>query len=153
MTSSRPTTFRPATPSLATLRQCSLKIIRLHRRDLPSWCFRRTATTVPFMSYGVFRPGRPGRSGDGLPARPGPVVRGLHAAEEAMTRKTTKLVREGRYAAEVRVELIEESGGWAPYLSIEDALKLDAVRQALRQGDVADAAKHGQVFELLPVSA
>jgi hypothetical protein len=70
-----------------------------------------------------------------------------------MTRKTTKLVREGRYAAEVRVELIEESGGWAPYLSLEDALKLDAVRQALRQGDVADAAKHGQVFELLPVSA
>ena len=75
------------------------------------------------------------------------------SAEEAMTRKTTKLVREGRYAAEVRVELIEESGGWAPYLSLEDALKLDAVRQALRQGDVADAAKHGQVFELLPVSA
>jgi len=44
-----------------TLRQCSLRIIRLHRRDLPSWCFRRTATTVPFMSYGVFRPGRKAR--------------------------------------------------------------------------------------------
>jgi hypothetical protein len=70
-----------------------------------------------------------------------------------MTRKTMKLVREGKYAAEVPVELIEESGGWSPYLSVEDAARLDAVRQALRRGDVAGAAKHGRVFELLPVSA
>jgi hypothetical protein len=70
-----------------------------------------------------------------------------------MTRKTTKLVREGKYAAEVPVELIEEGGGWSPYLSVEDAARLDAVRQALRRGDVAGATKHGRVFELLPVSA
>jgi hypothetical protein len=70
-----------------------------------------------------------------------------------MTRKTTKLIHEGKYAAEIPVELIEEEGGWAPYLSVEDATKLDAVRQALRQGNVAGAAKHGRVFELLPVSA
>lgn len=33
-----------------------------------------------------------------------------------------------------------------------DARKLDAVRLALRDGNVAAAAKHGQVFELTPVS-
>jgi hypothetical protein len=54
--------------------------------------------------------------------------------------------------AEVSVELIEEEGGWSPYLSLDDARKLDAVRLALRDGNVAAAAKHGRVFELMPVS-
>ena len=70
-----------------------------------------------------------------------------------MTRKTIKLIHEGKYAAEVPVELIEDDTGWSPYLSLEDARKLDAVRLALRDGDVAAAAKHGRVFELTPVSA
>ena len=70
-----------------------------------------------------------------------------------MTRNTTEFVREGKYAAEVPVELIEEEDGWSPYLSLDDARKLEAVRLALRQGDVATAAKFGRVFELLPVSA
>jgi hypothetical protein len=70
-----------------------------------------------------------------------------------MTRNTTEFVREGKYAAEVPVKLIEEEDGWSPYLSLDDARKLEAVRLALRQGDVATAAKYGRVFELLPVSA
>lgn len=72
-----------------------------------------------------------------------------------MTRKMTKLIHEGRYAAEIPVDLIDddEDGGWGPYLSLDDALKLDRVRQALRAGDLARAAEHGRVFELLPVSA
>ena len=70
-----------------------------------------------------------------------------------MTRNTTEFVREGKYAAEVPVELIEEEDGWSPYLSLDDARKLEAVRLALRQGDVATAAKFGREFELLPVSA
>ncbi|MEA2953302.1 MAG: hypothetical protein QOD40_1769 [Alphaproteobacteria bacterium] len=70
-----------------------------------------------------------------------------------MTRKTLELVREGKYAAEVSVELIEEEGGWSPYLSMEDARKLDSVRQALKRGDITTAAKHGRVFELTPVAA
>jgi hypothetical protein len=69
-----------------------------------------------------------------------------------MTRKTVKLIHQGRYAAEVPVELIEDDTGWSPYLSIEDATKLDVVRKALRQGDIAAAAKHGRVFELVPVA-
>ena len=68
-----------------------------------------------------------------------------------MSRKSSKLVREGKYAAEVEVELIEDDTGWSPYLSIADGKKLDLVRKALRQGDVGTAAKHARVFELTPV--
>ena len=70
-----------------------------------------------------------------------------------MTRKTLELVREGKYAAEVPVELIEDDTAWSPYLSLEDARKLEAVRLALRAGDIATASKYGCVFELMPVSA
>jgi len=70
-----------------------------------------------------------------------------------MIRRTTEFLREGKYAAEVPIELIEDEGDWSPYLSLEDARKLDAVRLALRAGDLATAAKYGTVFELTPVSA
>lgn len=70
-----------------------------------------------------------------------------------MIRKTVKLIHEGRYAAEVLVELIEDDTGWSPYLSLEDAKKLDVVRLALRAGEISEAAKHGRVFELTPISA
>ena len=70
-----------------------------------------------------------------------------------MTRKRTKLIREGKYAAEVPVQLIEDDTAWSPYLSPEDVRKLDAVRVSLRRGDVAEASKHGRVFELTPVAA
>jgi hypothetical protein len=80
------------------------------------------------------------------------VVR-LYETEDKMIRNTVKLIHEGRYAAEVPVELIEDDTGWSPYLSLEDAKKLDAVWLALRRGEVAEAAKHGRVFELTPVAA
>ena len=68
--------------------------------------------------------------------------------------------------------LIEDDTAWSPYLSPEDVRKLDTVRLALsmipksgyrfpdkimlhqkRRGDIAEAAKHGRVFELTPVAA
>lgn len=67
-------------------------------------------------------------------------------------RKKVKYVHEGRYVAEVDVELLEEEGEWSPYLSIEDAYRLDEVRDALRQGDVALASKYGRIYELRPVA-
>lgn len=67
-------------------------------------------------------------------------------------RKKVKYVHEGRYVAEVDVELIEEEGGWSPYLSVEDAYRLDEVRDALRQGDVALASQYGRIYELRPVA-
>jgi hypothetical protein len=77
----------------------------------------------------------------------------LYETEDMMIQKSIKLIHEGRYAAEVPVELIEDDTGWSPYLSLEDAQKLDAVRLALRKGDIAEAARHGRVFELTPISA
>lgn len=69
------------------------------------------------------------------------------------TRHQTKLIREGEYAAEVEIDLIESEGDWGPCLSLEDAQKLDRVREALRRGDVDQAGKLGKVFRLLLVSA
>ncbi len=66
----------------------------------------------------------------------------------------TEIVREGRYVAEVDVTLIETDGGWAPYLSLADAEKLEAVSLALKRADIAAArALGGRVYELLEVSA
>ena len=53
------------------------------------------------------------------------------------TRSTSRLVRGGEFAAEVDVEQVEADGGWAPYLRLEDARKLDDVRDALCAGDIA----------------
>ena len=64
-----------------------------------------------------------------------------------------KLVHEGEYVAEVEVELIYTDEGWSPYLSMEDAYKLDDVREALRQGDVKAASRLAKVYTLTPVSA
>ncbi len=68
------------------------------------------------------------------------------------SRKQAKLVHEGEYAAEVEVELIDSDEGWGPYLTLEDARKLDEVRVALRKGDVAAASKLARVFRLTPVA-
>jgi hypothetical protein len=68
-------------------------------------------------------------------------------------RKRTKLVHEGRYVAEVDVELIQDDTGWSPYLTPEDAFKLDDVRAALRRGDLHAASHLARVFELRPVAS
>ena len=67
-------------------------------------------------------------------------------------RHRTKLVHEGQYAAEVDVELLDTDEAWSPYLSLEDAYKLDDVRDALRRGDVRSAARLARVFTLTPVA-
>ena len=67
-------------------------------------------------------------------------------------RHHTKFVHEGRYAAEVKVELIQTDAGWSPYLSLDDAYKLDDVRDALRRGDVKAASRLARVYALKPVA-
>ena len=69
------------------------------------------------------------------------------------TRRQSKLVHEGGYVAEVDVDLIETDDGWSPYLSVEDAAKLDNVRDALRHNDVARAARLARVYTLTPVTS
>ena len=67
-------------------------------------------------------------------------------------RKHTKLVQEGHYVAEIDVELIYSETGWPPYLSLDDAYKLDDVREALRRGDLAAATSLARVYTLTPVA-
>jgi len=62
----------------------------------------------------------------------------------------TKFIHEGEYVAEVEVDLLETNEGWSTYLSLEDAYKLDDVREALRQGDLHSAARLGRIFRLKP---
>lgn len=69
------------------------------------------------------------------------------------TTQSTELVHEGRFVAEVPVTLIETSGDWSPFLSLEDAEKLDTVRLALRVGDLNTASALARVYELVPVAA
>ncbi|WP_274629589.1 hypothetical protein [Arvimicrobium flavum] len=70
-----------------------------------------------------------------------------------MKRKAVRFVHTDRYAAEVEIELVPDDGAWGPYISKEDALKLDRIRALLKRGDVAAASREARVFELLPVSA
>lgn len=67
-------------------------------------------------------------------------------------RKKSQYVHEGRYVAEVEVVLVEDEAGRSPYLRVEDAYKLDDVREALRNGDLDAAAKFGRIYELHPVA-
>ncbi len=67
-------------------------------------------------------------------------------------RKRTKLVHEGKFVAEVDVDVEYDDTGWSPYLSVQDAYKLDDVREALREGDVETASRLATVYTLTPVA-
>lgn len=67
-------------------------------------------------------------------------------------REHTKLIHEGDYVAKVNVELIDAEEGWSPYLSLDDAKKLDDVREALRRGDLKAASRLARVYTLTPVA-
>ncbi len=75
------------------------------------------------------------------------------------TRPSTELVREGRYLAEVEIELIgdrewsPDASPWEPTISMADAKKLEEVRLALRRGDLKAASTIARVYELKPVAA
>ena len=69
------------------------------------------------------------------------------------TKHSIELVQEGRFLAEVPVELLEDETEWSPYLLPADIEKLDAVRLALRTGDIEGASRQAKVYELTPVGA
>jgi hypothetical protein len=68
-------------------------------------------------------------------------------------KRHTKLIHEGDYVAKVDVELIDADEGWFPYLSLDDARKLDDVREALRKGDLKRATRLARIYTLKPVAA
>ena len=67
-------------------------------------------------------------------------------------RHHTKFIHEGQYAAAVEIEWLESDTGWSPYLSPEDAQKLDEVREALRTGDLKKAGHLARVYQLMPLA-
>lgn len=67
--------------------------------------------------------------------------------------KSTKYIHGGKYVAEVDVELLQDETQWSPYLSVEDACRLDDVRHALRGGDIAAASNLARIYKLEPVAA
>jgi hypothetical protein len=69
------------------------------------------------------------------------------------TRRWTKCVHEGKYVAEVDVDVLEDDTGWCPYLSVEAACRLDDIRDALHRGDISAASRLGRVFRLEPIGA
>jgi hypothetical protein len=69
------------------------------------------------------------------------------------TRKQVRIVHESPYVGEVDVDLILADEEWAPYLSLEDAGRLDRMRQALRKGELQEALKIGRVYRLTPITS
>jgi hypothetical protein len=78
--------------------------------------------------------------------------RRFYEEKEMNTRNFTKMIHEGDFVAEVDVALIYTEEGWAPYLSLQDAYKLDDVREALRQGDVKAATQLSRVYTLTRIA-
>ena len=68
------------------------------------------------------------------------------------TKRYTKMIHEGDFIAAVDVELVYSDEGWSPYLSLEDAYRLDDVREALRHGDLKSAAKQAKIYALTPIA-
>jgi hypothetical protein len=69
------------------------------------------------------------------------------------TTLSVEYVHEGRYVAEVDVTLVGDDTAWGPYLTLDDANKIDDVRLALRRGDLKAAAALARIYELTPVAA
>ena len=70
-----------------------------------------------------------------------------------MPQTVERLVRAGKYVAEVTVESLPDDGAWGPYLSLADALKLERVEAALKAGDLKTAAREARAYEMTPVMA
>ena len=67
-------------------------------------------------------------------------------------RRIVKLIHVGEYAAKVTVDLLYTDGDWSPYLSLDDASKLDDVREALQRKDFETAQKPARVYTLSPLA-
>ena len=70
------------------------------------------------------------------------------------SRQHTKMIHEGKYIAEVEITLINTTDDdWAPYLSLEDALKIDSIRESLRNNDIKTAKETAKIYLLSEVAA
>lgn len=95
---------------------------------------------------------RAGSCCDCVSTRPRPMAERIYEEAHMKKQPRTKLIHEGQYLAEVDVELLVTDDEWSPYLSVEDAYKLDDVREALKKGDTTTAARYGRIFSLTPIA-
>lgn len=82
---------------------------------------------------------------------------GRNVSEETnvTVRSARRFVREGAFAAEVNVELVNPTAAGRPTCPwTDDAYKLDNVRDALREGDLERASRLAtRIYRLTPVDA
>ena len=88
-----------------------------------------------------------------LSPRSGKMVTRFYKEALMHTHTHTKYIVEGKYLAEVKVTFHEDAKGWSPYLSLDDALKLDTIREALKKNDLKTAQKSAVIYTLSPVAA
>ncbi|NOQ31296.1 MAG: hypothetical protein GQ570_09255 [Helicobacteraceae bacterium] len=70
------------------------------------------------------------------------------------SRLHTKMIHEGKYMAEVEVSFINTNNDdWSPYLSLDDALKIDKVREALKNDDLSIAKGLAKIYIISEVAA
>ncbi len=143
------------TSSRAWLCRCGRRLSGLRERAMRPGSGAGSGQTADSRRLGDRRRAEDPRGGGHcVSARPDEMGRDVAKETAVSIKSTTRLVREGEFAAEVEVTLVEASGGWTPYLSLEDAYKLDDVRDALRAGDVRRASQiASRVYRLTPVEA
>lgn len=68
------------------------------------------------------------------------------------TKTQTKIIRQGEYLAEIEITLTYTDEDWSPYLSLEEAEKLDNLRLALQNNDLKTATQLARIYHLTPVT-
>jgi hypothetical protein len=68
------------------------------------------------------------------------------------TKPQTKIIRQGEYIAEIEITLTYTEDDWSPYLSLEEAEKLDKLRLALQNNDLKTATQLARIYHLTPVT-
>ncbi|WP_017292596.1 hypothetical protein [Geminocystis herdmanii] len=68
------------------------------------------------------------------------------------TKTQTKIIRQGEYLAEINIIVTYTDDDWSPYLSLEEAQKLDNLRLALENKDLKTATQLAQIYHLTPVA-
>src|SRR6516225_3095001 len=107
----------------------SLRIIPNIMRPLHAGFAARPRGQAPTRGVGPPEPGGLSSGcGHGLSSRPHSLDRGFLKEKTMTTTRGTKFVHEGDYVATVEIEWLESEAGWSPYLSWQDAQKLDDVR-------------------------
>lgn len=69
-----------------------------------------------------------------------------------MKKLQEKFIHVGNYVARLEVEFIFSDDSWSPCMTIQDAEKIDAVRDALKREDLVAAGKLANIFKLTPVT-